>query len=51
VETLFDRKLITDSKKEKMVAEAKEIAQQAADFADSSPWCSPEELFQDVYAA
>jgi pyruvate dehydrogenase E1 component alpha subunit len=49
--TLFDRKLITDSKKEKMVAEAKEIAQQAADFADSSPWCSPEELFQDVYAA
>jgi pyruvate dehydrogenase E1 component alpha subunit len=48
--TLFARKVIDEAKKAELDKAATEIARQAAEFADASPWCSPEELFQDVYA-
>jgi len=48
--TLRNRRILTDGKKESMDKLAIELARSAADFAENSPICSPEELTQDVYA-
>ena len=47
---LRDRKVIDDASHDKMDKQALEIARVAAEFAENSPVCSPEELTQDVYA-
>ncbi|MDQ2686950.1 MAG: pyruvate dehydrogenase (acetyl-transferring) E1 component subunit alpha [Armatimonadota bacterium] len=48
---LRERGVLDDAKHEQWDKEAVAKARQAADFADNSPVCSPEELTQDVYAA
>jgi len=48
--TLRERNLLDDAKQEAMDQSALETARAAADFAENSPFCSPEELTQDVYA-
>lgn len=48
--TLRERHILDDSRQEAMDQRALEVARGAADFAESSPFCSPEELTQDVYA-
>ena len=47
---LRDHGILDDAKKEAMDTQALELARAAAEFADSSPVCSLEELTQDVYA-
>jgi pyruvate dehydrogenase E1 component alpha subunit len=47
--TLRQRKVLTDDLHTSMDDAAKEIAHRAAEFADNSPLCSPEELTEDVY--
>ena len=46
---LRDRGILDDAKHEEMDKAAREVARQAAEFAENSPVCSPEELTQDVY--
>ncbi len=48
--TLRDRKVLDDATHEAMDKQAIDMARAAADFAENSPVCSPEELTQDVYA-
>jgi pyruvate dehydrogenase E1 component alpha subunit len=48
--TLRGRGLLDDASKDAMDRQATDMARAAADFADRSPVCSPEELTQDVYA-
>ncbi len=48
--TLRDRKVLDDAKHDVMDKQAIDMARAAADFAENSPVCSPEELTQDVYA-
>ena len=48
--TLRDRDVLDDAKHEAMDKQALDMARAAADFAENSPVCSPEELTQDVYA-
>ncbi len=48
--TLRDHGILDDAKKEAMDAQAVDMAHAAADFAETSPVCSLEELTQDVYA-
>jgi len=48
--TLRARGILDDAGKEAMDKQAVEMARAAADFAENSPVCSPEELTQDVYA-
>ncbi len=48
--TLRARKVLDDAKHEAMDKQAIDMARAAADFAENSPVCSPEELTQDVYA-
>ena len=47
---LRDLGVLDDAKHEEMDQKALAMARQAADFADSSPVCTVEELTQDVYA-
>lgn len=47
---LRQRGILDDAKHEKMDKQAIDMAHQAADFAENSPVCAPEELTQDVYA-
>ena len=47
---LRDRGILDDGKKETMDKQAIDMARAAAEFADSSPVCTVEELTQDVYA-
>jgi len=49
-QNLRDRKVIDDASHETMDKKALEMARAAAEFAENSPVCSPEELTQDVYA-
>lgn len=48
--TLRARNVLDDAKKEKIDTDAIALAHAAADFAESSPECAPEELIQDVYS-
>jgi pyruvate dehydrogenase E1 component alpha subunit len=48
-QTLRRRKVLTDKLQQSMDDEAKKIAHDAAEFAEQSPLCSPEELTEDVY--
>ena len=47
---LRDRNILTDENLEIMDAAAREMAHDAAEFAENSPFCALEELTQDVYA-
>ncbi len=47
---LRDRGILNDGNKEAMDKKAIDMARAAADFAESSPLCTLEELTQDVYA-
>jgi len=48
--TLRDHGILDDAKKDAMDKQAVDMAHAAADFAETSPVCSLEELMQDVYA-
>jgi len=48
--TLRDHGILDDAKKDAMDKQAVDMAHAAADFAETSPVCSLEELTQDVYA-
>ncbi len=45
------RGILDDSKKETMDNQALDFAKSASQYADASPWCKPEELYEDVYVA
>ena len=47
---LRDRGVLTDAIHDEIDAAALQLARKAAEFADTSPDCAPEELTQDVYA-
>ena len=46
---LQERGVLSDAKHDELDAAARDYARAAAEFADNSPDCSPEELTQDVY--
>ncbi len=48
--TLEQRGVLNDEKAKQIDASALEFARKATEYAEQSPWCSPEELTQDVYA-
>jgi pyruvate dehydrogenase E1 component alpha subunit len=47
---MMDAGLLTDGELKEMDAEARRISEEAAEFAENSPFPGPEELYENVYA-
>lgn len=48
--TLSQMGIMTEEQMEKIRSEVSEMIEEAVKFAEESPWPSPEEVLEDVYA-